>query len=287
MIEIILNIDSDHLDYFKDIDHITSSFDTFASLVPSTGMVFAYAANAFVASVINHLNCRVITFGFEPSCDYQAKNIKFNNAGMPAFDIYRKGESKPITQIQLSVPGEHNVANALASFACAYELGASVESIKNTLEAFTGTQRRFDNVGITKNGVKIVDDYAHHPTEIQATLKAASMLPAKELWCIFQPHTYTRTLALFNDFANAFILADTLVLAEIYAAREKNIYKISSRDLAATIKSNYPEKNVFYFKTFEEIAAFVKENAKKDDLVLTMGAGDIYKVAEMLLDEDE
>lgn len=282
MVEIILNIDSDHLDYFKDIDHITRSFDAFASLVPSEGLVIAYAANAFVAGIINKLNCRVITFGFDPGCDYRAEHIHFNNFGMPSFDLLYKGAY--LTSIQLAIPGEHNVSNALASFACAHQLGAPVESIRETLESFSGTQRRFDILGVMKDHIKIVDDYAHHPTEIQATLRAAANIPHRQLWCLFQPHTYTRTLALFDDFSDAFQQADHIVLAEIYAAREKNIYKISSRDLAASIKSRHPEKNVYYFKTFPEIADFVRAHAKEEDLILTMGAGDIYKVAEMLLE---
>jgi len=161
-----------------------------------------------------------------------------------------------------------------------------VESIVSTLESYTGTQRRFDVVGVTRNGVTIVDDYAHHPTEIKATLNAARNVPHNELWCLFQPHTYTRTLALFDEFAESFDAADKIVMAEIYAAREKNVYRISSKELVNEIKRVRPDKDAYYFSNFEEIASFVINNARSGDLVITMGAGDIYKVAELILEKD-
>ncbi|MDF2656702.1 MAG: UDP-N-acetylmuramate--L-alanine ligase [Bacillota bacterium] len=283
-IEIILNIDSDHLDYFKDIEHIANSFEQFASLVPQNGTVIAYDANPFVNSILKGLKSNVVTFGFNENCDYFASEIEFNSFGMPSFQIHHLG--KVLCTIQLSIPGEHNIANALAAFACCHGLGVEVESIVSTLEGYTGTQRRFDVIGITKNNIKIVDDYAHHPTEIKATLKAAQNVPHNDLWCLFQPHTYTRTLALFDEFAESFDAADKIIMAEIYAAREKNIYKISSKELVNEIKRAQPEKDVYYFGNFEEIASFVINNAQSGDLVITMGAGDIYKVAEIILEKD-
>ena len=282
--EIILNIDSDHLDYFKDIDHIVHSFEQFAKLVPKDGTVIAYNANPFVNSIIKDLPCRVITFGFTEQCDYHAENIKFNSFGMPAFDLCYRGEY--LCHLQLSIPGEHNIANALAATACCHNLGVDLNDIAATLESYTGTQRRFDVIGVTKDNIRIVDDYAHHPTEIKATLNAAKNIPHKNLWCLFQPHTYTRTLALFEEFAEAFAMADKVILAEIYAAREKNIYKISSKELVAEIKRIDPTKEVYFFEQFEEMANFVLNNSNPGDLVMTMGAGDIYKVAEMILAKD-
>jgi len=281
-IEIILNIDSDHLDYFKDIDHIVNSFDKFASLVPTDGLVVAYEANPFVNKVIKDLK-NVVTFGLNENCTYYAKDIVFNENGMPSFDVEKDG--KHLSRIQLSVPGEHNILNALAAFACCHSLGVDMAVIKETLENYRGTQRRFDIVGTTEKGVKIVDDYAHHPTEIEATLTACQNIPHNKLWCLFQPHTYTRTIALFDEFAKAFEKADVLVLAEIYAAREKNIYKISSEQLAESIKKAYPDKKVMFMSDFRNIADYVCENSQKGDLVLTMGAGDIYKVGEMILEK--
>ncbi|MDR2295319.1 MAG: UDP-N-acetylmuramate--L-alanine ligase, partial [Clostridiales Family XIII bacterium] len=158
--------------------------------------------------------------------------------------------------------------------------------IKRTVEGFAGTQRRFDPLGETENGVRVVDDYAHHPAEIMATLEAAKKIPHRELWCLFQPHTYTRTIALFGAFVDAFASADKLLMAEIYAAREKNIHKISASAVVDAIKARYPQKDAWYFADFDAMAAFVRENARPGDLVITMGAGDIYKVGEMILDMD-
>ena len=257
-IEIILNIDSDHLDYFKDIDHIVSSFDKFAQLVPASGTIIAYDANPFVNQVIRDLD-NVVTFGLSENCDYYAANIQFNEEGMPAFDVCHDGQL--LSRVQLAVPGEHNILNALAAFTCACALGVEPQLTKETLERYHGTQRRFDIVGTTAKGVKIVDDYAHHPTEIKATLSASENVPHNKLWCIFQPHTYTRTIALFDEFAEAFEKADKLILAEIYAAREKNIYKISSAQLAEKIKETHPHKEVLFMEDFAAIADYVDDQA--------------------------
>ena len=178
-IEIILNIDSDHLDYFKDIDHITSSFSEFAKLVPEDGVVIAYDANPFVKSVIEGLP-NAVTFGTNESCDYYAADIVFNNDGMPKFDVYHGGEK--LCHMELTVPGEHNMLNALSAFACSHILGVEVEDIVKTLEVFKGTQRRFDVLGETKTGIKIIDDYAHHPTEIKATLSAVKNMKHNTLF---------------------------------------------------------------------------------------------------------
>ncbi|MDR2156732.1 MAG: UDP-N-acetylmuramate--L-alanine ligase, partial [Clostridiales Family XIII bacterium] len=188
---VILNIDSDHLDYFSDIHHIARSFDRFARLVPDDGAVVAFDANPFVSSIVRDLDRRIVTFGFHEHCDYSARDIEFNGAGTPAFTIVRRG--KRICRIQLTVPGEHNISNALAAFACCHDMGVDEADIVGTLEAFSGTQRRFDLLGETTGGVKIVDDYAHHPTEIAATIEAARNMPGGTLWILFQPHTYTRT----------------------------------------------------------------------------------------------
>ena len=283
-IEIILNIDSDHLDYFKDVDHIARSFDKFAKLVPENGAVIAYDANPFVKSVISGLP-NAITFGLSESCDYYASDINFDNDGMPQFKVNHGG--KVLGQIELAVPGEHNILNALAAFACCHIQGVAVEDIIKTLDGYTGTHRRFDLLGETSTGIRIVDDYAHHPTEIKATLAAVRNMKHNTLWCLFQPHTYTRTMALLDDFATAFDEADKVVLAEIYAARKKNIHKISSKTLMNKIKEHDVNKDVYFFEDFEEIASFVYNNAQEGDLVITMGAGDIYKVGEMILEKDK
>ena len=280
--EIILNIDSDHLDYFKDIDHIVESFEKFTRLVPEDGMIIAYSANPFVSKAVKGMK-NVITFGLEESCDYSAINVEFDHGGLPSYELYKKGEK--LGNIKLSIPGEHNILNSLAAVACADIMGVSLDIMKETLEAYKGTERRFDIMGVTKKGAKVVDDYAHHPTEIRATLKAAHNVPHNKMWVIFQPHTYTRTIALFDEFAEAFSEPDGIVLAEIYAAREKNIHKISSSALVPAIKERFPEKEVTYFPDFDEIVGFIDRHAKEGDLVITMGAGDVYKIGEMLLEK--
>ncbi len=282
-IEVILNIDSDHLDYFKDIEHIAQSFEKFTHLVPEDGFILAYDANPFVSRIIKDLD-NVYTFGFSPNCDYYASDINFNASGMPGFDVCRKGEK--LCSLQLSIPGEHNVLNALVSAACCHLLGVETDDIARILDDFSGTQRRFDLLGETHNGIKIVDDYAHHPTEIKATLNAAENTPHNKVWCLFQPHTYTRTLALFDEFPASFEKADVVVLTKIFAAREKDVYQISAKDLIQEIKKQYPKKEVYYFEDFDEMASFVYNNAEKDDMVITMGAGDIFKVGEMILEKD-
>lgn len=282
-IEIILNIDSDHLDYFKDIEHIASSFHRFAGLLPDDGILLAYDSNAFVSRIIKDMP-NAYTFGFNSESDYNAKDVTFDREGMPRFEVYRG--TAMIGRLQLSVPGEHNILNALASIACCDLMGVDPTCSIKTLEKYTGTQRRFDLLGETNNGMRIVDDYAHHPTEIKATLKAAQNTPHKDIWCLFQPHTYTRTLALLDEFPGSFVKADKVVIAEIYGAREKNVYRISSRDLVAKMKEKYPEKEVYYFASLEEIASFVYNNASAGDLIITMGAGDIYRVGEMILEKD-
>lgn len=279
-IEVILNIDSDHLDYFKDIDHIVSSFEKFTKAVPTGGKIIAYDANPFVNRVIKDIP-GAITYGYNASCAYHIADVNFDSEGMPVFCVNFGGEN--LGTVKLKVPGEHNILNAVGAFACCHQLGVSPEVIVETLGEYKGTQRRFDIVGTTETGVKLVDDYAHHPTEIKATLSAAGNIPHNRLWCLFQPHTYTRTLALFDDFADSFAEADVLILAEIYAAREKDIYKVSSEGLAEEIKRKHPDKKVYYMDTFEEIANYVKKNSEAGDLVITMGAGDIYKVGDLIM----
>ena len=177
--------------------------------------------------------------------------------------------------------------NAMAAFVTTSYLGAEIDVIASTLHDYTGTGRRFDFTGTTENGVKVIDDYAHHPTEIKATLAAAKHVQHNKMWLIFQPHTYTRTKALFKEFLDAFEDTDVLVLTDIYAAREKDIYNISSYKLMNAIKDKHPGKEVYYVKDFEDVVKYINKFAGPDDIVMTMGAGDVYKVGDMLLHKDE
>lgn len=277
-IGLILNIEEDHLDFFKDLADIRRSFRKFAELLPADGCLIIGKAIPNLEEITAGLPCRIVTFGKEADADYSASNIHYNEMGNAIFTLHAPWMAD--YEIQLKVPGEHNVLNALAAFALASVLGISAETAIQSLESFTGADRRFEYKG-TFQGVTVIDDYSHHPTEIAAALKAAANYPHKTLWCVFQPHTYTRTKALMADFAKALSLADKVVLADIYAARETDTLGISSDTLRKEIDALGHE--AYYFPSFEEIEKFLQKNCIKDDLLITMGAGDVYKVGENLL----
>lgn len=277
-ISIILNIDADHLDFFKDLDDIRHSFRKFAQLLPSDGTLIINADTEQYETITEGLPCRVITYGLHCDAEYTATDITYDELGHAAFTACHNG--KPIGSFRLQVPGIHNVSNALSSIAAAELLGLSTEVISQGLESFTGTNRRFQLKG-TIGDVTIIDDYAHHPTEIEATLHAAANYPHKKIWCVFQPHTYTRTKALLPEFAQALSLTDHVILADIYAARETDTLGISSRDLQKQILEKGTPCE--YFPTFDEIENFLLENCTPGDVVITMGAGDVVTIGEHLL----
>ena len=278
-IGVLLNIDSDHLDYFKNINNIKKSFRQFVEQIPKEGVVIAFDGNPFVRDVLQGMENR-ITYGYTESSDYCAVNIQFDDNGFPEYDLHYKGEM--LCHVHLSVPGEHNVLNSMAAFGTAHYLGVDTEVITDTLLSYRGTHRRFDFTGYTEIGAKIIDDYAHHPTEIKATLSAAKNIRHNDLWCIFQPHTYTRTKALFDDFVDSFGMVDHLIITDIYAAREKDVYNVSSQKLEEAMQEKHPDKDIRYMGDFESIAEYVGKNAGKDDIIITMGAGDVYKIGKML-----
>lgn len=277
-IGIILNIEEDHLDFFKDLEDIRHSFHQFAALLPTDGTLIINGDIKNYEEICTDLTCNIITCGSSPTCNYSAENVRFDEKGLASFDLLKDG--KHIERIDLSVPGYHNVSNALTAVAAAELLHIPMERIKKGLLEFHGTDRRFEYKG-TMNGVTIIDDYAHHPTEILATLKAAQNYPHKELWCVFQPHTYTRTKAFFHEFAEVLSHTDHLVLADIYAARETDTLGVSSKDLAEEAARLGTDSH--YFGSFEEIEQFLKENCSSGDLLITMGAGDVVTIGEDLL----
>ena len=277
-IGIILNIDADHLDFFKDLDDIRRSFRKFAQLLPEDGTLIISGDIPDLAEFTQGLPCRVITFGGE-ECVCSAGDIAYDSEGCASFTLGFDGQK--LGTIRLRVPGEHNVGNALAAAAAAIILGIGFEDIKEGLYSFTGTDRRFEHRGECA-GFTIIDDYAHHPTEIRATLTAAKGMSSGEIWCIFQPHTYTRTKALMDDFAEALSLADHVILAEIYPARETDNLGISSRTLMEKICALGAD--ACCPGDFSAIETFVRENVKPGDLLLTMGAGDVVKIADDLTD---
>ncbi len=276
-IALILNIEEDHLDFFKDIDDIRNSFSEFAGLLPMDGDLIINGAIEHLDKVTSTVTCPVHTFGLSDEFEYYATDITYDEHSLPSYTLHSPAGT---VQIKLGVPGIHNVLNSLAAICCADICGIDRKITIATIKEYTGTERRFEYKGKIGD-VTIIDDYAHHPTEISATLAAAANYPHKKLWVAFQPHTYTRTKAFLTEFANALSTADEIILADIYAAREKNTIGISSKDLQSEIKKL--GKKCQYFPTFDEIENFILENCSPGDLLITMGAGDIVKVGENLL----
>ena len=279
-ISIILNIDADHLDFFKDIDDIRQSFRKFAQLLPEDGVLIINSDTPHYEDIIANLPCEVITYSLEHAADYTAEQITFNEFGHASFTCKHNGEV--VGTFKLSVPGMHNVSNALSVIALGMKLNMNLDDLQKGICKFTGTDRRFQHKG-TIAGVNVIDDYAHHPTEIKATLTSAQNYPHKKLWCVFQPHTYTRTAALLPEFAEALALADHVILADIYAAREINTLGISSEDLQKLILEKGTACD--YFPSFGEIEDHLLENCVSGDMIITMGAGDVYKIGEMILNK--
>ena len=280
-ISIISNIDADHLDFFKDLDDIRHSFRKFAQLLPDDGTLIINGDIDNVEEITKDLPCSIVTYGSDDGCDYYPSDIYYNEQGNPSFIAHLPGGDT--LDISLAVPGIHNVYNALAAIAVANLLNIDTPHIKSALSRFGGTSRRFEHKGEI-GGVTIIDDYAHHPTEIKATLTAAQNYPHNKIWCVFQPHTYSRTKALLNEFAEALALADHVILADIYAARETDNLGISSKTLRDKIVALGHECN--YFPTIEgfgEIEKFLLQNCTKGDLLITMGAGDVVKIGDELL----
>jgi UDP-N-acetylmuramate--alanine ligase len=274
-ISVILNIDNDHLDYFGTVENTIRSFHQFCQQTTGTIIVNGDDANA-MKSVQGITNARIVTYGFQPSNDYSAAEIQPTQRAREKFIVQKAGCK--VADISLSIPGKHNIYNALAAFIVADLLGVSAEQIAKSLHAFTGVHRRFEMLG-EFGGVTVADDFAHHPTEITATLTAAKEMGFSRVWAVFQPHTYSRTYLLFNDFVKALSIADRVVLSEILAVRETNTYHIYAKDLAAKIPG------CVWFKTFEEIADYMVEHAKDGDLILTLGGGDVYKCANLIVEK--
>ena len=278
-IAVILNISEDHMDFFKDLDDIRHSFKRFAALVPDNGTVVLNKDIDNLSYFTDDLSCNVMTFSpTDSQADVSATNITYNNMACGSFDLVINGNVA--THINLKVIGLHNISNALAAAATAISIGIPVDIIKKGLEAFIGTARRFEYKG-ELDGITIIDDYAHHPDEITATLSTAVNYPHEKLWCVFQPHTYTRTKAFFDGFVESLSLADAVVLADIYAAREQNTVGVTSEHLYEAIRKT--GKEAYYFPSFEEIEKFLLKNCKKGDLLITMGAGNIVNIGNDLL----
>ncbi len=275
-IAVITNIEEDHLDFFKDLDDIISSFKKFALLTKDKGVVIACGDDKNILRALNDSGLNIFYYGLGENCYYRAVNIKYS-CGYPEFDVEKGG--KFILHLALHVPGEHNIKNALAAIAVCDVLNLDIKLSGEGIQEFTGTHRRFEKKG-SINGATIIDDYAHHPTEIKATLKAARNFTTAKLWCIFQPHTYSRTRTLWDEFVCAFDNVDELIITHIFPAREVFDGVTRAEDLTEQIKKRGVKAR--YIDNFDDIANIIKKEAAKDDFVITMGAGDVYEIADNL-----
>lgn len=278
LVGVILNVEADHLDYFKTLENIRRSFHAFAQRIPAGGLLVLNAGIACLEELEENLHCAVETFGMEENACWQARNIVHEPDGKNSFDVYYRGSF--FASVHLNVPGAHNITNALAAVAAAHFLDIPAEACVRGLSQFTGVDRRFQRKG-EKNGVAVIDDYAHHPTEIRATLAAARNVRHNKLWCVFQPHTYSRTHTLFDAFGRAFGDADEIIVADIYAARETDDGTVSAAMLAERIAKE--GRNARYVGDFAAIRQYLEGHCRPGDLLLTVGAGDVYKVGEEFL----
>ena len=277
--EVILNIDNDHLDYFKTFENIKNAFIKYVKLLPDNGLLVINGDDANCLDLPNYTKAKSLSYGItNKHTDFFAVNIVFDNDGFPEFDVYSKDGF--YDKIKLHVPGTHNVLNCLACIALCNEYGISKDIIKSALSKFTGAHRRFEFKGKV-NGASIYDDYGHHPTEIVATAKSLMNKKYNESWVVFQPHTYSRTKTLLEDFAKALLNFDNIIVLDIYAAREKNTYNISSKDLVDKIISL--GKDAKYIPDFYKCVSYIKENAKENDIIMTLGAGTVTQIGPMLL----
>ncbi|MDO5555612.1 MAG: UDP-N-acetylmuramate--L-alanine ligase [Clostridia bacterium] len=276
---IVLNIDNDHLDYFKNIENIKKSFKKYVALLPYDGLLVINADDPNCIDLRSSTESKIVTFGIKNTkANFVGRNIIFDNKGFAKFDVYRNNTF--YSEIKLSVPGIHNVLNALACIALCFEYNIDKYDIKSAISKFTGASRRFELVGSYQN-IDIYDDYAHHPTEILATANALKNKKYRQSWIVFQPHTYSRTKTLLDDFANALINFDNIIITDIYAAREANNYNISSTDLVDKIKKL--GKEAIYISDFNNIVKYVKQRACPNDIILTVGAGTITEIGKKIL----
>lgn len=280
-VEVILNIDNDHLDYFKNLDNIKKAFEKYVHILPNDGLLVLNGDDSNCLELAKETKAKVLTYGINnKNTNFFAVNIVFDQNGFPEFDVYHNNEF--YDRIKLSVIGTHNILNSLACIAVCNAYGISKDVIKDTLKQYTGAHRRFEFKGKIKDA-SVFDDYGHHPTEIIATAKALMNKHYHESWVVFQPHTYSRTKTLLEDFAKALLNFDHIILTDIYAAREKNTYGISSKDLEEKLRSF--GKDVIYEPDFQKIVAYIKEKVKPNDIIVTLGAGTITNLGPMLVDE--
>ncbi len=278
--EIILNIDNDHLDYFKNIENINRAFIKYVGLLPEDGLLVVNIDNKYCAELHKYTNAKVVSYGIEnEKANFIARNIKFNKNGFPYFYVYYNNSF--YASFELSVPGKHNVLNALACIALCHNYGIEKDNMKTALKKYTGAHRRFEYVG-TYKGATVYDDYGHHPTEITATALGLKQKEYNKSWVVFQPHTYSRTKEHINEFAQSLINFDNIIITDIYAARETNTYGVTSENIVEKIKELGRE--AVYIPKFEDIVKYLEEKIEKDDIILTLGAGTVTNIGPMLVE---
>ncbi len=276
--EIILNIDNDHLDYFKTFENIKNAFIKYVKLLPDDGLLVVNGDDNNCLDLLQYTNAKCLTYGISnKNTDFFAVNVAFDENGCAEFDVYNKNAL--YGRFKLSVPGMHNVLDSLGCIALCSEYGISAEHIRAALLKFKGACRRFEHKGIV-NGSNVYDDYGHHPTEILATAKALMAKKYNKSWVVFQPHTYSRTFNLLSDFAKVLLNFDNVIIVDIYAARETNTYGITSKDLVEEIKKF--GKDALYIPDFTECVSYLKNHVETGDIVLTLGAGTVTKIGDML-----
>lgn len=276
---IILNMDEDHLDYFKSMDHIVDTFIGYVKNLDDKSNLIINADDPYADKVKNESKANIISFGLEKACDYRAENIRYDSEGFPSYSLNIRNSE--IHEIKLSVMGIHNIYNSLAAIATTHTLGLPMDVISEFITYYNGVHRRLEFKGYINNTTRVVDDYAHHPTEIRATLSALKKSTKGKIYCVFQPHTFTRTKILLDSFAKSFEGANKIIIADIYAARELDNGEIHSKELANRIKENGEDS--IYISSFEEIEKYLVENAKDNDIIVTMGAGNVYKIGDSIL----
>ncbi|WP_297633778.1 UDP-N-acetylmuramate--L-alanine ligase [uncultured Clostridium sp.] len=274
---IILNIDADHLDYYRDLDHIVQTFKKFSTLIPEDGYLIGYNGDKNVRTILSEAKCNTLSYGLEDA-DVTAKNVVFNNKGCATFTVNKNGQD--LFEVSLNMPGTHNVLNALSTICVGLIFNLSYDKISEGLHECVGAHKRFEYKG-DKDGITIIDDYAHHPVEIQATLNTAKKIPHGKTYVVFQPHTYTRTKTLFDEFTTAFKGADELILMDIYAAREKDTGLVNSTELGDAIRNTGLKCTNVH--SHDEAVNYLKSIAKTGDMILTVGAGDVVIVGEKFL----
>lgn len=279
---IILNIDEDHLDYFKSMEHIQDTFIGYGKNLNENNYLVINIDDLSAGKVIENTKAKVVSIGIENNCDYRAEDVVFSSEGFPTFTLNIR--NKEFHKITLSVMGIHNIYNSLAAIASTHSFGIPMDVIKQYITYYNGVHRRLELKGYINN-VKVFDDYAHHPTEIRATLTALKNTAKGRVICIFQPHTFTRTKILLETFSESFRYADKVVIADIYAARERDNGEIHSRDLANAVRLK--GSDVVYLSTFAEIEDYLLKEARDNDIVITMGAGNVYQIGEAILEKSK